>query len=209
MGRTWNMSDPYYYLYAFARADCSTAGIGAGVDPRFPVELVCDGPTAAVVSRIGLDQFDPARLQGGKAEDLAWLTEVAARHDEIIRLAAGSSPVAPLRMGTVFHSLDSLRAAIGRLQASVVEFFRQLGDRQEWGVKLYRSAVPATRQNVPVLAASATPSRPGVEYLRGRKPLWKHIGKFRPICNRRSSTWNNASRGRPDRTAASAPWRAI
>ncbi len=146
------MSDPHYYQYAFARIDCSTAAIGAGVDPRFPVELVRDGPIAAVISRVGLDQFDPARLQGGNAEDLAWLASVAARHDEIIRQAARSSPVAPLRMGTVFCSLDSLRAAMGRLQESVVEFFDQLGDRQEWGVKLYRTAARAKRRNAPVLA---------------------------------------------------------
>ena len=160
------MTDTHHYQYAFARSDCSTEGIGAGVDPRFPVELFRYGLIAAVISGVGMDQFDPVRLQGGTAEDLAWLKDVASRHDEIIRQAARSSPVAPLRMGTMFNSLDSLQASMGRLQARVLDFFNQLGDRQEWGLKLYRTAAHARPQREPLLAASFTP---GAQYLSRKK----------------------------------------
>jgi hypothetical protein len=132
------MCDQHYYQYAFARADCCIAEIGAGIDPRFDVELICNGPVAAVASRIGLDQFDLAKLQGNTATDVTWLGQVATRHNEIICQAARSSAVLPLRMGTVFRSRDSLQAALGRHRTTVAEFLRQLGDRQEWGIKLYR-----------------------------------------------------------------------
>ena len=111
--------------------------IGPGVDPHFNVELICEGPIAAVVSRVSLDQFDPERLQGKTAEDIQWLGKIAARHNEIICQAANSSAVLPLRLGTVFQSRDSLQAMLVRCRSTVAKFLEQLGNRQEWGVKLY------------------------------------------------------------------------
>ena len=60
--------DEHYCLYALTWADCPMNGIGPGVDPRFPVELVRYGRLAAVASRVGLDQFDLAKLQEGTAD---------------------------------------------------------------------------------------------------------------------------------------------
>jgi hypothetical protein len=131
------MSDLCYCQYAFAQPECRVQEIGPGVDPRFHVELIREGPIAAVVSRVGLDEFAPERLQGKTAEDIQWLGKIAARHNEIICQAASSSAVLPLRLGTVFQSLDSLQAMLVRCQATVAKYLEQLGDRQEWGVKLY------------------------------------------------------------------------
>jgi hypothetical protein len=102
------MNDLCYCQYAFAQPECRVQEIGPGVDPHFLVELIREGPIAAVTSRIGLDQFDPEKLQGKTAEDIQWLGKVAARHNEIICQAANSSAVLPLRLGTVFQSRDSL-----------------------------------------------------------------------------------------------------
>ena len=104
------MSNEHYYQYAFSQTDCRVQGIGPGIDPRFEIELVCSGPIAAVVSRVGLDQFDVEKLQGKTAEDIRWLNHVALRHNEIIHKAADSSPVLPLRLGTIFKSRISLLA---------------------------------------------------------------------------------------------------
>jgi hypothetical protein len=131
------MNDLCYCQYAFAKPKCRVQEIGPGVDPRHKVELICEGPIAAVVSRVGLDQFDPERLQGKTAEDIQWLGKIAARHNEIICQAANSSAVLPLRLGTVFQSRDSLQAMLVRCRSTVAKFLEQLGTRQEWGVKLY------------------------------------------------------------------------
>jgi hypothetical protein len=131
------MNDLRYCQYAFAQPKCRVKEIGPGVDPHFHVELIREGPIAAVVSRVGLDQFDPERLQGKKAEDIQWLGKIAARHNEIICQAATSSAVLPLRLGTVFRSRESLQAMLVRWQATVAKLLEQLGNRQEWGVKLY------------------------------------------------------------------------
>jgi hypothetical protein len=131
------MSDLRYCQYAFAQPECRVQEIGPGIDPRFVVELMHEGQVAAVVSRVGLDQFVPERLQGKTAEDIQWLGTIAARHNEIICRAAASSAVLPLRLGTLFHSRDSLLASLRRLRSTVAEFLTRLGCRQEWGVKLY------------------------------------------------------------------------
>ena len=136
------MNDLHYYQYAFAQPDCRVQEIGPGVDARFDVELIGEGPIAAVVSQVGLDQFAPEKLQGKTPEEIRWLGQIAARHNEIICQAANSSAVLPLRLGTVFRTRDSLRATLSRHRPAVADFLRQLGDRQEWGIKLYLKKDP-------------------------------------------------------------------
>ncbi len=166
------MNDLCYCQYALARPECRVQEIGPGVDPRFRVELIREGPIAAVTSRVGLDCFAPERLQGNTAEDLDWLGKVAARHNEIICQAAASSAVLPLRLGTVFRSCDSLRAMLLRCRATAAKFLEQLGNRQEWGVKLYLD-----KQRLEPIAAHAGPPPPhylepprtGTAYLAQKK----------------------------------------
>jgi hypothetical protein len=131
------MADLHYCQYAFAQAKCRVEEIGPGVDPRFRVELICEGLVAAVASRIGLDRFVPERLRGKTSKDIRWLGEIAARHNEIICKAAASSAVLPLRLGTVFQSLDSLRTVLVQRRRTIAELLHRLDNRHEWGVKLY------------------------------------------------------------------------
>lgn len=130
--------DENYYLYAITWAEAAPPRQQRGADPRFPVQSLRCGPLAAVVSRVGLDQFDPAKLQEGTA-DLAWLSEVALRHNTIVDEMARRWPTLPMRLGTLFQSEASLRSKIAEHGARVVEFLRSLGDRQEWAVKAYLS----------------------------------------------------------------------
>jgi hypothetical protein len=166
------MSDPHYCQYAFTRSDCRLPPIGAGVDPRFEIELVREGAVAAVSSRVGLDQFDPSRLQGNTAEDVRWLSQIAARHDEIIRQAATAAAVLPLRLGTLFRSLDSLRAALIQRRTRISALLGQLDGRREWTVKLYRGTVPD--QDTPIHAVPPPPHFPlaagtGTDYLAWKR----------------------------------------
>ena len=131
------MSDLCYCQYAFAAPHCRVQEIGPGVDPQYAVELLCEGPIAGLISRVSLEQFAPERLAGQTAEDIQWLGKIAARHNDIICQAARTSAVLPLRLGTLFRSRESLRATLVRCQAVVAKQLEQLGNRQEWGVKLY------------------------------------------------------------------------
>ena len=118
------------------RTGSARAIFGPGVDPRFPVELIRCGRLAALTSRVGLDQFDLAKLQEGTA-DLPWLSKVAVRHNEIIAAVARHLPVLPMRLGIFFASRSSLIAKLAPYEAEAAEFLRRLEDRQEWAVKIY------------------------------------------------------------------------
>ena len=165
------MNDQHYYQYGFARPDCSVREIGPGVDPRFEVELVRNASIAAVASRVGLDRFDVEKLQGKTAEDISWLNQVAIRHSEIVRQAATSSPVLPLRLGTIFRSPASLLAATARCQETVADFLHTLGDRQEWAVKLYlethQKEKTSGHASPPPLHASTAGA--GAEYMKRKR----------------------------------------
>ncbi len=172
----------HYYLYALTWADCSSEAFGPGVDPRHAVELIRYGQLAALASRVGLDQFDLAKLQQGTA-DLAWLSKVAVRHNEIIAAVAQDLPVLPLRLGTLFESRTSLIAKLTPYEANAAEFLRCLADRQEWAAKVYVDEDVAEKA---VLADHAPP--------RKRGPL----ADYMPA--------RSYERVDPPHTAADAPW---
>jgi len=185
------MNDSCYYQYAFAQPDCRAQEIGPGVDARYAVELICDGPTAAVVSRIGLDRFDPDKLQGRTAEEIRWLGEIAARHNQIVCQAADSSTVLPLRLGAVFRSQDSLQAALARCRPIVAAFLQQFRQRQEWGVKLYwqtsQREDPAGHAGPPSPHYS-TAARTGTGYLAGKKVQLEDRRKLRAAVHQTVQT---------------------
>jgi hypothetical protein len=166
------MSDLLYYQYAFAPADCQAPGSSPGVDPRFAVELHCEGPVAAVVSRIGLDAFDPTRLQGATAKDVEWLSRIAARHNDIVCELAQTGAVLPLRMGAIFHSRESLKTMLKRYQSIVAGFLQAFGDCQEWAVKLLwntRASEATAGHHGPPAPHCLAPARSGKDYLLCKK----------------------------------------
>ena len=221
------MSDLCYCQYAFAQPDCRVQEIGPGVDPQFPVELIREGQIAAVTSRVGLDQFAPERLQGKTAEDFRWLGKIAARHNEIICQAARSSAVLPLRLGTVFRSRDSLQNILRHCRSTVAKFLERLGDRHEWGVKLYlesRRPEPKPQHTVPPpphFLAGAGGKPPAANQRRTEavscpfpqpraRPTWPTKGPAGTVaeswrvCCRRSKGWKSVWRTRPNTIAAFA-----
>jgi hypothetical protein len=185
--REWresNMNELCYCQYAFAQPKCRVQEVGPGVDPHYNVELIRQGPIAAVVSRVALGEFAPERLLGKTAEDIQWLRKVATRHNEIICHAATSSAVLPLRLGTVFQSRDSLLAMLARCQSTVAPFLEQLGNRQEWGVKLYL----ANRRQEPVPGHLGPPPPHYFGPQRGTNPSFD--GKTSAADERRTDNAN-------------------
>jgi hypothetical protein len=173
------MSDLCYCQYAFTQPECRVQEIGPGVDPRFDVELIREGPIAALASRVGFDEFAPERLQGTTAEDIQWLGKVAARHNEIICRAASSSAVLPLRLGTVFQSRDSLQTMLVRRQSTIAQFLQELGNRQEWGVKLYLEGSEGQSPTVQSTLA-AVPTNEDRPLSSPLRPLPGHVGPPAP-----------------------------
>jgi hypothetical protein len=134
-----------HYLYGIARANCPLPSLGPGVDDRFPVELAHCGQLGALTSRVGLDRFDPTKLQAGTT-DVQWLSDVAVRHNAILTEASKCGPLLPLRLGVLFQSRDSLLDKVVHHEDRVSEFLGSLGDHHEWSVKVYLDEVLAQRE---------------------------------------------------------------
>jgi hypothetical protein len=128
--------DEHYYLYALTRIGCEINLLSRGVDPRFPVEIVACAQTAALASRVGLDQFDLKKLERENT-DVNWLSQVAIRHNQIISDAACFQPVLPLRLGTLFNSRQSLLSKMEQWESVVIDFLDSIGNSQEWAAKIY------------------------------------------------------------------------
>jgi hypothetical protein len=128
--------DELHYVYALTYADCPAADLGPGVDPRHEVELVPSGRIVAAASVVGLDQFDLSKMQQGSA-DVAWLSRVALRHNQIVQRLAEAGPVLPLRLATLFRDKTSLVEKLAQCGPQTAAFLDALGDRQEWAVKVY------------------------------------------------------------------------
>jgi hypothetical protein len=171
------MDEPYY-LYALTWADVPPQPPQAGVDPRFPVEIWPAGRVAGIVSRVGLDQFRIDKLQADTT-DVAWLGEVAMRHNGIVAALARRGTVLPLKLGTLFQSRSSLADKLAKCEAEVAAFLRRLADRQEWAVKVYFDDTRAEEVLVPDDSSDrdllknhrgmATSAGAGAQYLAARQ----------------------------------------
>ncbi|MFO7903650.1 MAG: GvpL/GvpF family gas vesicle protein [Planctomycetota bacterium] len=195
------MPDQHFYQYAYVWPNWSPGDIGPGVDPRFTVERVGDQPIAAVASRVALDQFDVRRLQGNTAEDISWLQRVAIRHDEIICQVARSSPVLPLRLGTVFQSRASLLAAASRVRKTVSDYLHTVGNRQEWTAKLYleKNAVPEFSGNDGLPRSGQNPTESaGADYMRRKKAQLQKNQERRANLNREIEAVENQLKSNAD-----------
>jgi len=143
----------HIYLYGITWATSSLSGPTRGLDPRYPVALIFFGQLAALASLVGLDNFDPSKLQEGTT-DVKWLAEVAVRHNEILSDLARRWPVLPLRLGTLFESRASLLAKMAQYEDWAADFLRRLGDRREWAVKVYLDEARAKEGLLPVSSSA-------------------------------------------------------
>ena len=107
-----NMSDCHYYQYAFAGPDCRVEEIGAGVDARFRVELIATGRSPPWPAASAWTSSTRKGCKAGRPKRSAGWARSRPGTTQIICQAAGSSPVLPLRLGTVFRSRDSLQATL-------------------------------------------------------------------------------------------------
>lgn len=102
--------DTAYYVYGIVPADASVEGLGDSLGMGEGVELLADGPVAAVVERIDADQ-----PLGRRKHMVA--------HSEVVNAMAVLGPVLPMRFGAVVDGPD---AVVDELLAPQAEQFEAL-----------------------------------------------------------------------------------
>jgi hypothetical protein len=102
--------DEAYYIYGIVPADASVEGIGDSLGMGDGVELLAEGPVAAVVERI-----DPSQPLGRRKHLVA--------HSEVLNALAVLGPVLPMRFGAV---VDGATAVVDELLGPQGEHFASM-----------------------------------------------------------------------------------
>src|SRR5690606_3098547 len=94
----------------------------------------------------------------------------ARAHHEVVAAAAESGPVAPVRLATVYHDDQSVRALLHERAADFRAALDRVRGRVEWGVKAF--AAPTADDTADAGAAPGSgdgSARPGTSYLLRRR----------------------------------------
>ena len=132
----------------------------------------------------------------GKRRRLAWLSEVAVRHNDIVDALASHRATLPLRLGGPV-SIPRRRSwpSYAQCEAEAVEFLAGMADRQEWAVKVY---LAEEESREPVAAQSRSRPRRRWEERPARNTWWpsgtrsSDAGKSRSLRGRKSAALEEA-----------------
>jgi hypothetical protein len=123
------------WAYCVLRAsDPQPQGV-AGVGRSGALEPVHATGLVALVGRVPRAEFGPVPLRRN-LNDLAWLERVARAHEAVLDQALELSTIVPLRMCTLYESVDSVRGMLEREQDALTRALEMLDGRREWGVKM-------------------------------------------------------------------------
>ncbi len=128
-------SETARYVFCFARSDLLREVHGTGVDGHHPLSLFhYSADLCAVLSEVALEDFcGPAAEL--RMQDLPWVGQRALRHEAVVEEALGQSPVLPVRLGTLFSSLRTLREFLDEHGEAIKRFLDRVADQREWSVK--------------------------------------------------------------------------
>jgi hypothetical protein len=125
---------------------------------------VTSGGLGLLVSAVHPDEL---RVDEEDLSESGRLATLARAHDAVVRAAAESGPVLPLRFGTVVGDEAAARRLLDEHGAPARDRLRRIGDTREWGVKLVR------RLDEPSAAVAPRPEErsgvTGTEYLARRR----------------------------------------
>jgi Gas vesicle synthesis protein GvpL/GvpF len=134
-----------WYVYGVAGAERAQAVEGiAAIAPGQPVSTIVEGPLAAIISRVPLEEFGETNLRDHLA-DFAWIEATARTHDAVLDAVRRITTVIPMRLCTVYKSEDALRKLLAQQTAALCEALTDLAGKTEWGIKVF--ARPSGRRS--------------------------------------------------------------
>lgn len=124
-----------FYVYGVVPSDASVP---------YGIERVASGGVAAIVGRVGLDEFGEESLRRN-LEDRRWLEEVARGHDRVLASVVGT-PLVPFRFGTVYRDQDAVCEMLRLREAELRDALERVRGRVELGVKAFLVEAPTGQQ---------------------------------------------------------------
>ncbi|RMI28998.1 GvpL/GvpF family gas vesicle protein [Nocardia stercoris] len=133
-----------------------------------PLRAVVSDDLTAVVGSVPLEVFGEQQLRRN-FEDLDWLEATARAHDAVVSAMVRSGPVVPLRLATVFHDDNRVRALLGERRAEFAAALKLVSGRTEWGVRAYGDRAALTAAVAGARIGEAGTMTPGAAYLARRR----------------------------------------
>lgn len=91
---------------------------------------------AALVGEVSLDEFDESQLKE-RLNDPKWLERKLWAHEQVLEKALGMATVIPMKFATIFKSEPRLLAELEAHYDGIVELFKKLKGRHEYGLKVF------------------------------------------------------------------------
>jgi hypothetical protein len=150
------------YLYGVTRSDQAHPPSGlSGIDERYSIEPIVSGELGALVSQVPLDEYNQERLHE-RLGDMESVERLARRHEVVVEALAEDRPLIPVRLCSIYRTPSGVREMLSREASIMKATLAELGDRAEWGIKVFA----ASRREAPVTSPSAAT---GADYLEGRR----------------------------------------
>ncbi|HEY2437704.1 MAG TPA: GvpL/GvpF family gas vesicle protein [Solirubrobacteraceae bacterium] len=127
-----------WWTYCVMRSqDAVEVALGLdGIDAGHPVEAVCDGELAALVSQVPVTEFGDDQLRA-HLEDLDWLERTARRHEAVLEAALREATIVPLRLCTLYHDQEGVRRLLRDHRVAIRDCLSSVDGCVEWGVKVF------------------------------------------------------------------------
>jgi hypothetical protein len=130
----------------------------------------------AIVSELPLDIYGPGALEP-RLHDLDWVASVAIAHERLVEQLARrpSHTVIPMKLFTMFSSIESAAADIRRRRAALLAIARRIAGCDEWGVRIMRDV----ERSGSFANASNRPMHSGTAFLQARKAARNTVRRAR------------------------------
>jgi hypothetical protein len=170
------MSDSGVWLYAVSSSarlsDEELAGMTGVGSER--LRTVHEGGLVAIVGTVDLAEFGEEPLRR-KLDDLASLEAIARAHHAVVEAAAGTAPVVPIRLATMYRDDAGIADLLKERHDDFAIALERISGRYEWGVKVY--AAPTSPD--PEEPASGDAAGPGTAYLLRRRAQLETVDRSR------------------------------
>lgn len=158
------------YLFGFARGDFFPA-----LEDVSPTEEVFQEKyrdITAIISPVPLDEFVGEHAEA-KLQDISWMGPRVVRHGAVLESVMRSSPVFPVRFGTLFSSRGLMLGLLDHYHTEITEFLDYMADKEEWGVKARLSRAEAKERLLHEVSSGSLPDldslSPGVRYFKQKQ----------------------------------------
>ena len=162
------------YLYALVRRarPPAVAGAPAGLPGLGPARALSVGPGLWLIAADApRDSYSAAAIERG-LQDMAWVSGCALAHEAVVEHFAGTAPLLPMKLFTLFAGDERARQHVRRRRAALAKALDKVAGRREWGVRLSGDG------RAPAAASRPAPGpRSGTQFLMAKKAQREQAGQ--------------------------------